>query len=132
MVLETNKGTDDVNANSELCMSLFPPEVVPLSGSFILPGKPNVVAAGPPPTGTGTVTVTLNVCKKFKKNWNDLLAGLQRNKLEVSRTSLSLDLVSFLPSFLSVKVHPYWVSQAPRVLSYCADVLLFGPWVKYA
>ena len=33
----------------------------------------------------------------------------------------------FLPSFLSVIVHPSWVSQAPRVLSYCADALLFGP-----
>ena len=35
------------------------------------------------------------------------------------------------PSFLSDIVHPSWVSQAPRVLSYCADALLFGPWVKY-
>ena len=32
-----------------------------------------------------------------------------------------------IPSFLSVIVHPSWVSQAPRVLSYCADALLFGP-----
>ena len=36
---------------------------------------------------------------------------------------------SSLPSFLSVIVHPSWVSQAqaPRVLSYCADALVFGP-----
>ena len=33
---------------------------------------------------------------------------------------------SSLPSFLSVIVHPSWVSQAPRVLSYCADALVFG------
>ena len=26
--------------------------------------------------------------------------------------------------FLSVIVHPSWVSQAPRVLSYCADALV--------
>ena len=31
------------------------------------------------------------------------------------------------PSFLSVKVHPSWVSQVPRGLSYCEDALLFGP-----
>ena len=30
-------------------------------------------------------------------------------------------------SFLSVIVHPSWVSQAPRVLSYCADAFVFGP-----
>ena len=29
--------------------------------------------------------------------------------------------------FLSSIVHPSWVSQAPRVLSYCADALVFGP-----
>ena len=34
---------------------------------------------------------------------------------------------SQLPSFLSVKVHPSWVSRAPRVLSYNADALVFGP-----
>ena len=28
---------------------------------------------------------------------------------------------------LAVIVHPSWVSQAPRVLSYCADALVFGP-----
>ncbi len=33
---------------------------------------------------------------------------------------------SFLP-FLSVTVHTSWVSQAPRVLSYCADAVVFGP-----
>ena len=31
------------------------------------------------------------------------------------------------PSFLSVIVHPSWVRQAPRVLSYCAGALAFGP-----
>ena len=37
-----------------------------------------------------------------------------------------LDMFTFVnsgPSFLSVIVHPSWVSQAPRVLSYCADAL---------
>ena len=56
------------------------------------------------------------------KFWGEHYVGLGLLQFTLFITFLSF------PSFpLGVIVHPSWVSQAPRVLSYCADALLFGP-----
>ena len=52
-------------------------------------------------------------------------AGTDRWRQENGRPML---IVGSRPAvYQKAVVHPSWVSQAPRVLSYCADALLFGP-----
>ena len=87
------------------------------------------------------LTLTLTLTKTLELNLNllsywDCCQNMVRKKncprrkvaLQRDQNKYWNDKAETFPSFpfLSIIVHPSWVSQAPRVLSYCADALVFG------